>query len=1531
MNAKRIYIVLDLSLLRGGHREEHLARIIRVVSRTWLHCASQSEDISFGFTLYDSDVGGYMLSYQLNMVAQGLGTCWVLDALHLHVHGGYVYICVCVCVSAGIPKNVAATSGSDLNGNDLVNFLTLIRLVTDKQVMDELKLRTSRNSRSSDIPAVETCKVLRTVMKTSYMQKIACKDSSSSADESSGLLLMFTPSLGSQEGMHGYVGKECLETCGSVPAAFMYHLPKAMWKSMASYNLACAWICANTEDEVSGMLWQIQQEVGSLFSCFSLVSIDTVSAGDVSREDFVRRIGLRVDEEATSQPADGLLDDLWAKTALQDTVEQLQAILVDILPQRSPLQGGSKFPALAGGRRKHGARGRKAQAGRKKEPLVGRGQKALKHARVAGQRASESEQKGHQNTCSTVNQGNPAMVDAATLENISPVSIGDAVRSAREQLSVLKGSLVDKILSGQEDMKTASDALQAINILVAKTFYGVDKFVKQGGSTMDMDDCRRQCMDNIPIPVKDVQELHKATKFERKYQVVWTAVIQVLLRFCLGTFARKEDERPEGLSSQQFECIEDLMHILIATMSPIPSQGQRFYLEILKPAFSSVAKEDIMALERSIWDEEDIALEGDGSLSEHRLVAVSLEESGETPGASGEELLHDKQDDELPHDAKPSRVDKVLKKVKSYNDQSVSTSQGPAASADGSGIHGTSSRGVAAASGPRSRVASSNLMSRRFNNSKQFKMQVRANPNKLKKKDPPKKKDKKESEKKAARKATKEQVPDTPLAKKQGNETACGGQEKMCTTPNMLDVKDGTDVIPNTSPREEGNKQSPAKRIGSIRQPLFEDAAPGVILPTSEPEKKQMEQDPKVPSNTWLSGAIIRRKRTDSGASRLADMQTTMPSTELRKEEIDDFSKEITSPLKIRKSKHVSEQPRSEPSAMENPVKNAGQVELQDGTGNHKPDVDPEEDIEIVLSPACTDAIDVPREECGHGEVISDHDDADCDSDLFNVGTDIEHNFNDDSMVAMNQCTSQGCSSSHLHGDDDGEGITSPAAGRGGKENCGDQTPRKDTRPVSDDIVKNTSPLGKNNECNKNKAPKKRSGRLAKMLAGPTATKQTPPTAAYAKRTTPSPKKKIGIAVEDRGSPCKASPGSGSKGSWSRQQEYSGPPDYSSDTDSCIGDSPDAVVAMKPLIQPTPGDVSDEEDAAILNAAATGSLSPVENQKNNTVTLPRRKRRRSLLGVARGNNDSEPLKKVKTKRGSTKRSDETPMADENQAQGEPKQQLHLTDGAPAKKAKRKSTKPKKYDSILSLQHVSTCVSHQRILYSCRMPMEKDEILCFVPFHGGRHQVHCIIETIEQAQLTRKGWVCTVLARPLDDADGLKPTTVKLDSSKEVPVGSPLHDCTSWCRVDSNSPRGATILQHTFSATVAHNEAVKNVEKISPQDSLTVLKNSDKNSRVVFSPPRRKLHPCNLQYSGQAMESAEKIQTTPPLGNHTKSNVENIPGIELFPERPHPSQKVSPEARAAASELLGALYGRNPLCSTTIDKVLSSPMGSPDKF
>ena len=1396
--------------------------------------------------------------------------------------------------------------------------------------MDELKLRTSRNSRSSDIPAVETCKVLRTVMKTSYMQKIACKDSSSSADESSGLILMFTPSLGSQEGLHGYVGKECLERFGTIAAAFMHHLPQAMWKSMASYNMACTWICGNTVDEVSGMFSQIQEEVNLVFPCFSLVSIDNVSAEDISREDFVRRIGLPFEEEATSQPAEGQLDDLWEKTAPQTSLEQLQAILVGVLPQRSPFKGGSKIAALAGGRRRKS--GRKARVDAKKEPLVGRGQKALKHARVVGQKASESEQKGHQNTCSTVNQGNPAMVDVATLENISPVSIEDAIRSAREHVSMLKDSSVTKAQSGQDDMKTASDALQAINIMVARTFYSVDKYMKHCGSAMDMDDCRRECMDRILIPVKSIQELHKTTKFERKCEVVWTAAIQILLRFSLGTFVRKNDERPEGLPTQQFESIEDMMHILIATMSPIPSQGQRFFLEILKPAFSPVAKEDIMALERSIWDEEDIAMEGDGSLSEHRLAAVSLEESGETPGDSAEELEHENQDDELPHDAKPSGVDRMLRKVKSYNEQSVSTSQGPAASADGSGIHGTSSRGVAAASGPRSRVTSSNLMSRRFNNSKQFKMQVRANPNKLKKRDPPKRKDTKESEKKAARKATKEQVPDTPLLKKQGNETTCEQQEKVCTTPNMLDAKDGADVIPNTSPREQESKQSPAKRIGSIRQPLFDDVAPGVILPNSEPEKKQIDEALKVPSNTWLSGAIIRRKRTDSGASRLAEMQTTMPSTGLQKQETDD--REITSPLKIRKSKHISEQvdepPAAEPPAMD-PAKSAEKVELHDDRGNPKSNVDaPENDIEIVLSPACTDAMNPPREECGQGEEMSDHAAAEEDSDLFKVTSDIQHNFNDDSMAARNQCTSQGCSSSHLHGDD--EGITSPAAGRGGKENCGDQTPRKGAIAISDELVKNISPLEKSNECNK-KAPKKRSGRLAKMLAGPVATKQTPSTAAYAKRTTPSPKKKIGITVEDRGSPCKASPGSGSKGSWARQQDYSGPPDYSSDTDSCIGDSPDAVVAMKPLIQPTPGDMSDEEDAAILNAAANGSLSPVENQNNNTVTLPRRKRRRSLLAVARCINDPEPQKKIKNKRDTIKKADKTPIADENQTQGEPKQQLHLTDGAgaPAKKAKRKSTKPKKYD-ILIQHDASTYLPHRNIFDSCRMPLENDEIICFVPFHGGRHQVHCVIKTIEQAQLTRKGWVCTVLARPMDEADGLEPAIVKLDSSKEVPVGSPLQDAAGWCRVDSNSPRGATILQHTFSATVAHNEAVKNVEKISPQDSVTVLKKSEKNSRVVFSPPRRKLHPCHLQYSGQALASAEKIQNTPPLGNHTRSNMGDISGIELFPERPHASQKVSPEARAAAGEMLGALYaGRNPLCSTTIDKVLGSPMGSPDKF
>lgn len=66
------YFVVDLSLLRGDQRTDNLEKLVCAVTRAWLWMG-QREDWSFGFSLFDSDVGGYMLSYQLNMVAQGMG------------------------------------------------------------------------------------------------------------------------------------------------------------------------------------------------------------------------------------------------------------------------------------------------------------------------------------------------------------------------------------------------------------------------------------------------------------------------------------------------------------------------------------------------------------------------------------------------------------------------------------------------------------------------------------------------------------------------------------------------------------------------------------------------------------------------------------------------------------------------------------------------------------------------------------------------------------------------------------------------------------------------------------------------------------------------------------------------------------------------------------------------------------------------------------------------------------------------------------------------------------------------------------------------------------------------------------------------------------------------------------------------------------------------------------------------------------------------------------------------------------------
>ena len=83
-SVKRLYIVLDLSLLRGESREEHLTQLVCSIARAWI-CLGCDDEVTFGFSLYDSQVGGYMLNYQLSRVASDMGAL-LCCACKLHCH-----------------------------------------------------------------------------------------------------------------------------------------------------------------------------------------------------------------------------------------------------------------------------------------------------------------------------------------------------------------------------------------------------------------------------------------------------------------------------------------------------------------------------------------------------------------------------------------------------------------------------------------------------------------------------------------------------------------------------------------------------------------------------------------------------------------------------------------------------------------------------------------------------------------------------------------------------------------------------------------------------------------------------------------------------------------------------------------------------------------------------------------------------------------------------------------------------------------------------------------------------------------------------------------------------------------------------------------------------------------------------------------------------------------------------------------------------------------------------------------------------
>ncbi len=1650
-----IYLVIDLSLLRGASREENLAKLVAAVTRTVLSHAGE-DAMQFGFRLTDSHVGGYMLSYQLNMVAQGMG----------------------------IPKNVATTSACDLTGDDLINMLTLVKLVTDANVVAELNLRASRNSRSSDIPAVEMCRVLHTVLKTTCVHTLQASVEGGSSSLSGGsregsrtrrgCMLLMTPSLGSNDVLHGYVGKEALEACGGdVGRAFLRHLPLSLWKAVGSHRLSCVWMSGNAvEDEMVGLMGGIEKEVRAVFPGFSLTTLDVGSAGGVTMEAFGACTGLRGAVERAGQEASSKCDGgglgcvdaagIWEETAPHSTIELLQDAMAKMMPRAASMtplgrktrrnsnsgrfatkSGSAKQLALSkavGGASKRTRRGAAAGGVTGGALQSRRGQKAIRRARMAEQPrgAGALEKNGNETPTSTVDQNANANVPGSVadakakglvpyVDNLLPCTMEEAGIRIRAAVARIEAQVLERTASAGKGASISAglDAVPLLTATIQKAITEVAKHALDQGEPFDAAACRKAFVDMACTPVKELQQRHRTTPFAQLQVLAWTCAVQLLLRLCIGTTSCSwagEHSVDDGalsstisLSPEGFAAVEDIMHIIVATMSPIPSQGHTLFLNVIKPSFMGRMKDDIKRLEKSIWDEEEMAVDGDGALADVRIAAESLEESGETP-----DMSMDGSDDG--NDRKKAVVSKKVETmVMNGNHASASAATAataqPAMSADGSGIHGGGNYGGTAASGRRGELSSSNLLSRRFNNSKQYKMVVRANPGKSKMAPATKaakaaktsaanpNKSAKESSKatsnahKTSRpsrsaqtsgrdvshavpsnsKSHLRQVPDTPLGKAPGQTTPAerAHQEDhggIITTPDTAMMKRAEDVIPNTSPREQPAPKAQMKRIGSIRQPLFDDTATETIF-------KASVNDDGPTKNTWLSGAIVkRRKPAPSGATRMGDMQNVDSTTLARQETEHELHREIMSPLKPRPRGTATGEPNSS---------------LR--TATVEEDVD---DIEIVLSPGpfvpdrddYTD--DAARDGSNHegthgGEDVQDqgasaandgrsggqvderdsdqHDGSNCNNgnnediqgnacnvnesgDAGDVRVEVggrcetfetSNTFaaamsdDEDSMAAKNDGQESDCSSSHLHGRDDGEDTTSPGGGVGKsadarppamKSPFACSTPEKPRLKAGGnagdvtEVAPESTPMKPGSAGTKPTRRTARGGRLARMH-GKTLHRvdasTTPTSQAHNQRSkTPT---RSPIAIEDRGSPCKPSPGHISFSSPPRQPESPGAVDYASDTDSCMGDTPDVMVAMKPLMQAMPDKYdSDEEDAAILNAAANGGLSPVDSDK--PAPVPRRIRKKALAAVTtRGPGEIARRNKAKAAAVTTETAATTRV---------PPKASHAQKRLTAPLGNMKRIACKSIDVIVAdvdgaqglddrenqaggghakVPANQSASRNPKMAKMTRMPDQGDVVVCFVKTMDAFVRSTIVKEGDVALARRGKGWCLTADVVPIGtDAENINAGlfTVKLDSTKEISPEETVSDAAAWYRVDPSSPSGPAIVHKAVRAAKEHTKSTKTVKDKICQKRTPILREIDNivSGAVSGGPKRKKLQPTNLRYEGEALASAEKILScrTPEVLPVTRvdgfTDFEATQG-ELMYGAPHRTSLLNAEAKS----------------------------------
>jgi hypothetical protein len=665
--------------------------------------------------------------------------------------------------------------GTDLSSQDLALLMSLIDKATDDEFLESRNLRAPRrNSRSAEIPAQGLVRALQTAVSSSYIQKLATDktDSASGDNGAEGILLAFTPALADEVSAKMFVGSDAYTTAGSLSAAVAQQLPAKLIAATSSLSLRFCWLSADEGTSVDRVadFKPLSDAIQHLFKINAVLPAAVAALPTLDWPAFAALLSLPYEPEAASDMST-TIEELWpTDDASLDALKVLVSSLERPYAGRATDEGKRKLKVARtnkNAKKPIGADGASDPAA-DGVGKTGRGQRLREKA--LKQRTEVSGRSGQLLRADSV----PA-VDAGVAKNtaeidVVPMTMEDAIEMVPTGLE----SIVERMIKeGGTPLLPAAAArplAESISKLVSTAFNGVLAHDAANGEDpkdpMNVADIRIALGSRAVTPAAEFKAQHAArVPYEKQVVFTWTCAAQVLLRMAIashGTAPSTTASTQGRIDSATYTEILNLLQIVVATMQPIPSGGQTFFREGVKPCFgSTVLAADVHRLDSTLWEDEDIDdVDADGGLVALRVKATSLEASGETPEAPGNKVAV--ASDDAVVEKKKINMDKApavaaaagggrgplaLLPPRAGGPRQTAPGAGGARngsqpqptgsvgngsqsfrSADGSGINGSVSAATAGATAATRKAGSltdAEFLSRRYANSKQYSMQLR--------------------------------------------------------------------------------------------------------------------------------------------------------------------------------------------------------------------------------------------------------------------------------------------------------------------------------------------------------------------------------------------------------------------------------------------------------------------------------------------------------------------------------------------------------------------------------------------------------------------------------------------------------------------------------------------------------------------------------------------------------------------------------------------------------------------------------------